>query len=172
MVDSKKSKQTNLNLDEIKKLIEILEKSQLAELDVSYGDIHLKLSKSGGVQTVFQPAPPAMMAVAAPQAGQAGAPAAAPVQKTAEAAPAPSPSGYAIKSPMVGTFYRSPAPNAEPFVKVGDTVKKGQTLCIIEAMKLMNEIECEVDGKVSAIKIQNAEPVEYGEVLMLIDTGA
>ena len=79
--------------------------------------------------------------------------------------------GFEVKSPMVGTFYRSPAPNAEPFVKVGDIVKKGQTLCIIEAMKLMNEIESEVDGKVLEIRVQNADPVEYGETIMIIDTG-
>ena len=74
-----------------------------------------------------------------------------------------------VKSPMVGTFYRAPAPGAEPFVKIGDRVRKGQTLCIIEAMKLMNEIECEVDGVVVDISTENAQPVEYGEVLMHID---
>ena len=72
---------------------------------------------------------------------------------------------------MVGTFYRSPAPNADAFVQAGDMGKKGETLCIVEAMKLMNEIECEVSGKVLEIKVQNADPVEYGEVLMVIETG-
>lgn len=157
-----------MNLDEIKKLIEILEKSKLEELDVSYGDVHLRLSKTPAPQAQAQAAPQVMVHAAAPQAAQASAPQA---QLQANA-PAPIPSGYEIKSPMVGTFYRSPAPNAEPFIKIGDPVKKGQTLCIIEAMKLMNEIECEVDGRVAAIRIQNAEPVEYGEVLMVIDTGA
>ncbi|HNQ78896.1 MAG TPA: acetyl-CoA carboxylase biotin carboxyl carrier protein [Acidobacteriota bacterium] len=164
MVDPKKGKQTSLNLDEIKKLIEILEKSKLEELDVSYGDVHLRLSKTPAPQAQVQAAPQVMVHAAAPQAAQSS------LQQAQPQANAPA--GYEIKSPMVGTFYRSPAPNAEPFIKIGDPVKKGQTLCIIEAMKLMNEIECEVDGRVAAIRIQNAEPVEYGEVLMIIDTGA
>ena len=170
MVDTKKGKQTSLNLDEIKKLIEILEKSKLEELDVSYGDVHLRLSKTPAPQAQVHSAPPVMVHASAQPAAQASTPQ---VQSQAGApAPAPAPAGYEIKSPMVGTFYRAPAPNAEPFIKIGDPVKKGQTLCIIEAMKLMNEIECEVDGRVAAIRIQNAEPVEYGEVLMIIDTGA
>jgi acetyl-CoA carboxylase biotin carboxyl carrier protein len=168
MVDGKKVKQTSLNLDEVKKLIEILEKSKLEELDVSYGDVHLRLVKPRKDQMFTHTSSPSMMPVSAQQAQSA--PAAQNQPEAPPLEPVRSSTTVELKSPMVGTFYRAPAPNAEVFVKVGDTVKKGQTLCIIEAMKLMNEIECEADGKVVAIKVQNAEPVEYGEVLMLIDT--
>ena len=84
------------------------------------------------------------------------------------AAPAEIP-GHLVKSPMVGTFYRSPSPGAKPFVEVGDTVKSGETICIIEAMKLLNEIECDKDGVVKAILVENGQPVEYGEPLVIID---
>ena len=86
----------------------------------------------------------------------------------AVAAPAEIP-GHLVKSPMVGTFYRSPSPGAKPFVEVGDTVKSGDTICIIEAMKLLNEIECDKDGVVKAILVENGQPVEYGEPLVIID---
>ena len=109
--------------------------------------------------------PPQAPAAAAPQAAPAPAeaPAGSPTARTK------SPTAVDLKSPMVGTFYRAPAPGAGPFAKVGDRVKKGQTVCIIEAMKLMNEIECELDGVVVDILTENAQPVEYGEVLMHID---
>jgi acetyl-CoA carboxylase biotin carboxyl carrier protein len=171
MVDGKKEKQTGLNLEEIKKLIDILEKSHLEEIEVSYGEVHLRLAKPMANQYHSHEASQAVFPVSIPQAAVQSAHH-APAQKPAEpAVPALSPTAHEVKSPMVGTFYRAPSPNAEPFVKVGDVVKKGQTLCIIEAMKLMNEIECEADGKVVAIKVQNAEPVEYGEVLLIIDSG-
>ncbi len=118
-------------------------------------------SQAHGVHAPLQAADTAvpMMATAAPSD-------AAPVPTTAHLKAI----GWVeAKSPMVGTFYRSPAPGAEPFVKVGDRVRKGQTLCIIEAMKLMNEIECETDGVVVDVLTENAQPVEYGEVLMHID---
>jgi acetyl-CoA carboxylase biotin carboxyl carrier protein len=170
MVDEKKVKQTNLNLDEVKKLIEILEKSKLEELDVSYGDVHLRLVKPKEKQIFAHTSSPSMIPVGIPHVAHQLEPAGAKLPEPLSSVPALPSTTVEIKSPMVGTFYRAPAPNAEPFVKMGDTVKKGQTLCIIEAMKLMNEIECEADGRVVAIKVQNAEPVEYGEVLMLIDT--
>ena len=105
-----------------------------------------------------------MVHASAPPAAQSSAPQAQPQA----GAPAPAPAGYEIKSPMVGTFYRSPAPNAEPFVKIGDPVKKGQTLGIIEAMKLMNEIESEYDGVVKEILIENGQMAEYGQPLFVI----
>jgi len=174
MVQEKKQRpKSALDFDEIKKLIELLEKSSLEELEVDHKDIHLRLKKPSPYQTVISQNPP-MMTSQLPQAvvsspsksstdllGQS-------VQGESAAVSA-STSLFEVKSPMVGTFYRAPAPNAEPFVKIGDFVKKGQTLCIIEAMKIMNEIECEVDGKIVEIKVQNADPVEYGEVIMVIE---
>jgi acetyl-CoA carboxylase biotin carboxyl carrier protein len=157
-----------LNLDKIKKLIEMLEKSSLEEIEVSYKDTHLKLKKPQSVHPVIHTSPvvPAV-SVLEGESGQKNSG----MAKMEEKKPEIKSTGFEVKSPMVGTFYRSPAPNAEPFVKVGDIVKKGQTLCIIEAMKLMNEIESEVDGKVLEIRVQNADPVEYGETIMIIDTG-
>lgn len=173
MVQEKKQRsKSSLDFDEIKKLIEMLEKSSLEELDVDYKDIHLRLKKPSCSQTIIsQPSAPVIsqpLQTLSPLLSR-------PPQESSEAKEeskekSVSASIYEVKSPMVGTFYRAPAPNADPFVKVGDFVKKGQTLCIIEAMKIMNEIECEVDGKLIEIKVQNADPVEYGEVIMVIDT--
>jgi acetyl-CoA carboxylase biotin carboxyl carrier protein len=97
-----------------------------------------------------------------PVPGAAGAP-------TAEPAPPEEPAGHVVKSPMVGTFYRAGSPGSKPFAEVGDEVKAGQTICIIEAMKLMNEIECDKDGVVKAILVENGQPVEYGEPLFVIE---
>jgi len=93
----------------------------------------------------------------------------APAAPAAAPAPAPEPKGHALKSPMVGTFYRAPSPGAPPFVEIGQSVSKGQTLCIIEAMKLLNEIESDVSGTVKAILVENGQPVEYGQPLFLIE---
>ncbi len=170
-----------MNLQDIQKLIAMLEKSNLSELELETGGMKIRLSRCPA------PAPaPSPQFVMIPSGGQAPAPqsapqdlapppsAAAPAPAAGDASPATSHRARAaseeeVKSPMVGTFYRSPAPGAEPFVKVGDRVRKGQTLCIIEAMKLMNEIECESDGVIVEILTENAQPVEYGEVLMHID---
>lgn len=172
-----------MTLQDIQKLIAMLEKSNLQELELETGGTKIRLAKPILLAPPAAPAAPqiVMMPHAAPMA-----PAMAPlmVPPTAPAPAAPPAEGAAegatvhhvrpvtaveVKSPMVGTFYRAPAPGAEPFVKIGDRVRKGQTLCIIEAMKLMNEIECEVDGVVVDISTENAQPVEYGEVLMHID---
>ncbi|MEJ2421939.1 MAG: acetyl-CoA carboxylase biotin carboxyl carrier protein [Acidobacteriota bacterium] len=183
-----------MKLSEIQKLIEMLDKSGLNELELEMGEGRLRLSKgspnSHGVQNAGQ-APqifftaPQMPTMPVPGAYPSQQPAAAPVAAPAQAAPSPSASSEGgtedkaqnanymeIKSPMVGTFYRSPAPGSEPFVKVGDRVKKGQTLCIIEAMKLMNEIEAEVDGTVVEFVAENAQPVEFGEVILMIEPAA
>lgn len=166
MALKKEKNEGNINFKEIEKLIEILEKSKLEEIEIEYNNIHLRLKKSSNVSTIIpQPIPqifPQPIQTEIKQVKETLTPLTEKVESKNE-------NIFEVKSPMVGTFYRAPAPNAEPFVKVGDIVKRGQTLCIIEAMKIMNEIESEVDGKVIEIKVQNAEPVEYGEVLMLIE---
>ncbi len=174
MVQEKKQKSGVLDFNKIKKLIEILEKSSLEEIEVDCKDVHLKLKKpSSAGSTVSQPAPaisvPALPIVQSLPSNVALEPSLE--KKVTESKNTEIEANrFEVKSPMVGTFYRAPAPNANPFVKLGDFVKKGQTLCIIEAMKIMNEIESEVDGKVVEIRIENANPVEYGEVIMVIET--
>jgi acetyl-CoA carboxylase biotin carboxyl carrier protein len=183
MAEKSKPTGVSMNLQDIQKLITMLEKSNLQELELETGGTKIRLAKIVHHAPVAPPAPPQFLMV--PQGAQA-APTAAPLLVPPSSAPAAAPeasgegtpaavhqvrpaTAVEVKSPMVGTFYRAPAPGAEPFVKIGDRVRKGQTLCIIEAMKLMNEIECEVDGVVIDISTENAQPVEYGEVLMHID---
>lgn len=144
-----------MDLRKLKKLIDLVEESGIAELEITEGEEKVKIVKGARPQeTVYVHAPTAP----APQA-HAAAP--------ATAAPA-APQGHLVKSPMVGTFYRSASPGAKSFAEVGDTVKAGQTVCIIEAMKLMNEIESDKDGVITAILIENGQPVEYGEPLFVI----
>ena len=152
-----------MDLRKLKKLIDLVEESGIAELEVTEGEEKVRIVKSGrpASDTAVMLAAPAPVAVAAPAPAAAAAPAPAP------AAPA-QPEGFEQKSPMVGTFYRSASPGAKPFVEVGDAVKKGQTVCIIEAMKLMNEIEADADGIIKAILVENGQPVEYGEPLLII----
>lgn len=149
-----------MDLRKLKKLIDLVEESGIAELEVTEGEEKVRIVKSGRPVTETTMAMPVGPAFAAP----APAPVAAPVPPP----PPPEPEGQAIKSPMVGTFYRSASPGAKPFVEVGDTVKKGQPVCIIEAMKLMNEIESDVDGVVKAVLVENGQPVEYGEPLIVV----
>ena len=153
-----------MDLRKLKKLIDLVQESGIAELEVTEGEEKVRIVRSGQMQqqTYMLPPPPAPVQMAAP------APAAAPAP-VVQAAEAPAvPAGHEVKSPMVGTFYRASSPTAKAFVEVGDTVKKGQTICIIEAMKLMNEIESDADGVVKAILIENGQPVEYGEPLVVI----
>jgi acetyl-CoA carboxylase biotin carboxyl carrier protein len=191
MTTNGKSKQESLNLTDIQKLIDVLSQSALDELELEIGGSRLRLSKhpptAPNAPVMAQTSPPFYQTFSMPQALQAAqaAPTAANPPHPANPAPQLVPEGAEIllpkasappgsvelKSPMVGTFYRSPAPGADPFVKIGDRVRKGQTLCIIEAMKLFNEIECEADGVVADILVENAQPVEYGECLMLIQPG-
>ena len=149
-----------MDLRKLKKLIDLVEESGIAELEVTEGEEKVKIVKGGRAQeTVYVQA-------AAPAAHPAPA---APVAAVAAAAePAAAPTGHVVKSPMVGTFYRSASPGAKAFAEVGDTVKAGQTVCIIEAMKLMNEIETDKDGVITAMLIENGQPVEYGEPLFVI----
>jgi acetyl-CoA carboxylase biotin carboxyl carrier protein len=152
-----------MDLRKLKKLIDLVQESGIAELEITEGEEKVKIVKGGrGVSEVLAPLP---AGVAAPPPAVAGTAPAAPA--AVEAAPAAE--GHVLKSPMVGTFYRSPSPGAKPFVEVGDAVKAGQTVCIIEAMKLLNEIECDRDGVVKAIMVENGQPVEYGEPLIAIE---
>lgn len=152
-----------MDLRKLKKLIDLVQESGIAELEITEGEEKVRITSIlAGNQTVYA-AMPQMMAPAV--AGPAPAAVAAPAAEAAEPAQA---EGNAVKSPMVGTFYRSPSPNAKSFVEVGQSVKVGDTLCIIEAMKLMNEIESDVAGVVKDILIENGQPVEYGQPLFII----
>lgn len=155
-----------MDLRKLKKLIDLVEESGIAEIEVTEGEEKVRITRSvaaPAVQTVYAPAAPV----------QAAPVAAAPAPSAAPAAPAPAPAARdlsnAQKSPMVGTFYRAASPSTPAFVEVGQTVKAGDTLCIIEAMKLMNEIEAEKSGVVKAILVENGTPVEYGEPLFVIE---
>jgi acetyl-CoA carboxylase biotin carboxyl carrier protein len=150
-----------MDLRKLKKLIDLVQESGIAELEITEGEEKVRIVKSGRAA----PEAVAMVPEATPAAAGATAPAAG--SPAAEAAPAIE--GHVVKSPMVGTFYRSPSPGAKPFVEIGDAVKAGQTVCIIEAMKLLNEIEADKDGIVRAILVENGQPVEYGEPLVVID---
>ena len=152
-----------MDLRKLKKLIDLVQESGIGEIEITEGEEKVRISRQA-------PASPMMMAPAGMQAYIPGAAAAMPAGAAA-AAPAPpaQPSGHSLKSPMVGTFYRAPSPAAPPFVEVGQQVSKGQTLCIIEAMKLLNEIESDVSGTVKAILVENGQPVEYGQTLFLIE---
>ncbi len=155
-----------MDIRKVKKLIELLEESGIAELEISEGEESVRISRyppGGAMQhyTVAAPAP-----VAAPAAP---APAAAPrVAGAAATASEPEIPGHKVVSPMVGTFFSAAAPGADPFVQVGSEVKAGDTLCIIEAMKMMNQIESDKAGRVAAILATNGEPVEYGQTLFVI----
>ena len=153
-----------MDLRKLKKLIDLVQESGIGELEITEGEEKVRISRQGTAAPVVM-ASPGLAPVAAPAAASP-APAAG-----AEAAPAPTPAptGHSVKSPMVGTFYRSPSPGAPAFAEVGQPVTKGQTLCIIEAMKLLNEIESDATGVVKAILVENGQPVEYGQPLFLIE---
>ena len=150
-----------MDIRKVKKLIEMLEESSLSEIEIREGEEAIRISRgsSGGTQVVH-------MAPAPVHAAPHAAPAAS---ATASPAPAALPAGHAVISPMVGTFYRAASPEAKSFVDVGSQVNVGDTLCIIEAMKMMNEIESDKAGVVKAILKENGQPVEYGETLFIIE---
>ena len=151
-----------MDLRKLKKLIDLVQESGIAELEITEGEEKVRIVKGGAVTTLSQPAPaPAPAAAPAAPAPAASAPAPA-------AGPEPGQEGHVVKAPMVGTFYRSPSPDAKPFVEVGQPIKEGQTICIIEAMKLMNEIEADASGVVKAILVENGQPVEYGQPLFIL----
>jgi acetyl-CoA carboxylase biotin carboxyl carrier protein len=150
-----------MDLRKLKKLIDLVQESGIAELEITEGEEKVKIVK-GGEATVTPVAPAA--------APRAGAPATAPAPAAAPAAAEePAQPGHVLKAPMVGTFYRSPSPEAQPFVEVGQNVKAGETVCIIEAMKLMNEIEADATGMIKAILVEGGQPVEYGQPLFIIE---
>ena len=152
-----------MDLRKLKKLIDLVQESGIAELEITEGEERVRIARGGAV-TVTPHA-----AGAAPVAAAPAAAAAVPANPSAAAPPAEgTPEGHIVKSPMVGTFYRSPSPDAKPFVEVGGTVKAGDTICVLEAMKLMNEIEADASGTVKAILVENGQPVEYGQALFII----
>ena len=148
-----------MDLRKLKKLIDLVQESGIGEIEITEGEEKVRISRQLAAPPMLM-ANPGMHAMAMPGAAPA-APAAVPAP--------PEPKGHALKSPMVGTFYRAPSPGAPSFVEVGQSVSKGQTLCIIEAMKLLNEIESDVAGTVKAILVENGQPVEYGQPLFLIE---
>jgi acetyl-CoA carboxylase biotin carboxyl carrier protein len=149
-----------MDLRKIKTLIDLVQQSGIAELEITEGEERVRISRAPGAPAAGT-VPPVIVAPAA----AVPAAVAAPVEAPGEAAP---PEGEVLKSPMVGTFYRASAPGAKAFVEVGQAVKAGDTVCIIEAMKLLNEIEADRDGVVKAILVENGEPVEYGQPLFVI----
>lgn len=152
-----------MDLRKIKTLIDLVQQSGIAELEISEGEEKVRISR-GGAPVVMPPAgAPQVFVAAAPLPGETPAAPAA-----AEPAQAAEPDGKMIKAPMVGTFYRSSAPGAKPFVEIGQAVKAGDTVCIIEAMKLLNEIEADVDGVIKEVLVENGQPVEYGQPLFIL----
>jgi acetyl-CoA carboxylase biotin carboxyl carrier protein len=149
-----------MDIRKVKKLIELLEESDVAEIEIHEGEESVRISRGSTAVVAPMAAPIAAAPVAAP------APAAAPA-----VAPAAEPEiqGHAVRSPMVGTFYSAPSPDASAFVKEGDTVSAGQTLCIIEAMKILNQIESDKAGKITKILVENGQPVEFDQPLFIIE---
>jgi len=148
-----------MDLRKLKKLIDLVQESGIAELEITEGEERVRINR-GGATVLPAAAPAAAAAPVAPVAGTAvaGEPAGEPKV----------PEGHVLKSPMVGTFYRAASPGAKPFVEIGQTVGEGDTVCIIEAMKLLNEIEADRGGVVKAVLVENGQPVEYGQPLMII----
>lgn len=147
-----------MDLRKLKKLIDLVQESGIAELEITEGEEKVRINRTGsGNPAVYFPQQ--AQAAAPVAAGPAAAPVAVPAAET----------GHTLKSPMVGTFYRSPSPGSPPFVEVGQTVSKGQTLCIIEAMKLLNEIESDTSGTIRSALVENGQPVEYGQPLFIIE---
>lgn len=151
-----------MDIRKVKKLIELLEDSNIDELEIKEGEESVRISRNSNKTYVAAPAPVAVAAAPAPAA------AAAPAAVEAPAA-APAASGHSVNSPMVGTFYRSPSPGASAFIEVGKTVKVGDVICIVEAMKMMNQIESDKAGVVTAILVEDGQPVEYDQPLVTIE---
>jgi acetyl-CoA carboxylase biotin carboxyl carrier protein len=157
-----------MDLTYVKKLIKLLSESDVEELEIEEEGKKIRLTKARPASAPVALAPPPVAAYSVPQA----VPASAPPAPAAAPAAAPAPADahlHEVKSPIVGTFYRAPAPDAAPFVQVGAAVEPGTVLCIVEAMKLMNEIECDVAGKIAKILVENGQPVEYDQTLFLVE---
>jgi acetyl-CoA carboxylase biotin carboxyl carrier protein len=153
--------QPKLDLAEVRRLVNLMETKELAEVEIELEGKRVRVVRAGAGGPVVTAQPAAAPLAAAPAPAAAAAPA-------AEAAAEPAKRGAEIPSPMVGTFYRSPSPDAAPFAEVGDRIGKESVVCIIEAMKVMNEIKAEMDGEILEILVQNGEPVEFGQPLFLI----
>ena len=171
--NSKRRRRASVNVKDLKKVIDMMKKAELTELDLEQEGLTIRLRRGSEPVVMAAPTPAAPVAPAAPlapaaPAAPAPAPAAAPAPASAPAAEAGAEEGVTITAPMVGTFYQSPSPDAEAFVKVGSKVEAGQTVCIVEAMKLMNEIKSEVSGTITKVLIDNAQPVEYGQPLYVV----
>jgi len=153
-----------MDIRKVKKLIELLEESGISEIEISEGEESVRISRYPKPGTVSMTAPP----TSAPAAPTVAA-VAAPANGEAAAAPKAPALGHQVTAPMVGTFYSGPAPGAKPFVDIGTEVKPGDTLCVIEAMKMMNQIESEVAGRVVSVLVENGNPVEFGQTLFVIE---
>ena len=151
-----------MDIRKVKKLIELLEESGIAELEINEGEESVRISRYSSA-----PAPVSYAAAPAAPAPAAAAPAATVAEESSDEDSLPS--GHVVKSPMVGTYYSASSPGSRPFVSVGDSVTEGETVCIVEAMKILNQIEADVSGVVKAILVENAQPVEYGQPLMIIE---
>ncbi|GGB88828.1 acetyl-CoA carboxylase biotin carboxyl carrier protein subunit [Marinobacterium zhoushanense] len=151
-----------MDIRKVKKLIELLEESNINEIEIKEGEESVRISRTSSLvpQAAYAPMPVA----AAPAPVQPAAPAAAPAADPTPAAPA----GHSVRSPMVGTFYRSPSPTAAPFIEVGQSIKAGDVICIVEAMKMMNQIEADKSGVIEAILVEDGQPVEYDQPLIVI----
>ena len=150
-----------MDIRKVKKLIELLEESNVQEIEIKEGEESVRISRGAS--------PVQMVAAAAPvAAAPVAAPAAAPVAAVSPAEQAPAINGHAVRSPMVGTFYKSPSPETAAFVTVGQSINKGDVVCIVEAMKMMNQIEADESGIVEAILVQDGEPVEFDQPLIVI----
>jgi acetyl-CoA carboxylase biotin carboxyl carrier protein len=157
-----------MDMRKLKTLVDLVSESNISELEITEAEGKVRIVKAGyGVPTtmMMQPAGQMMMQAPQQQAAPAGeAPAAAPVAEVAAA-----PTGHVVKSPMVGTFYRSASPGSKPFVEIGNAIKEGDAICIVEAMKIMNEIEADMSGTVSKILVENGQAVEYGQPLFIVE---
>jgi acetyl-CoA carboxylase biotin carboxyl carrier protein len=156
-----------MDIRKIKKLIELLEESGIAEIEIKEGEEAVRISRMPAGATVAQVLPQIAHLPAAVAPAAAAAAAAAPVAESA--AHKPKPNEHVITAPMVGTFYASPSPGAKPFVEIGDEIKVGQVLCIIEAMKMMNQIEADKAGRITSVMAHNGDPVEFGQPLFVVE---
>jgi acetyl-CoA carboxylase biotin carboxyl carrier protein len=157
-----------MDIRKIKKLIELLQESGIAEIEIKEGEEALRISRMPTGAGAAQPPQLAHLG-AAPASATAAAPAAGTERVAESAAQKPKPSEHVITAPMVGTFYASPSPGAKPFVEIGDEIKAGQVLCIIEAMKMMNQIEADRAGRIASVMARNGDPVEFGQPLFVVE---
>ena len=157
-----------MNLDDIRQILDLVRAHDLAEFELERDGLKVRVRKAGADAAVFQPMAPVALASPAVPVLPSATPAAAAAAAPAGIEAADGVDLAVIKSPIVGTVYRAPEPGARAFVEVGDVVKKGQVLCIIEAMKLMNEIESDVDGEITAIYVENGRPVQFGDRLFAV----